>query len=108
VARFGDAATVRLTMRCEAGGQVSLGYYGPAAAPAAMTVRTEFMERAIGQVVAGSGAGAPQLVGTIPARDPLLDAMAFSKGRFALEVAGGAPLYVPAYPEVTRVIEDCR
>jgi hypothetical protein len=67
------------------------------------------MERAIGQVVAGTGgAGAPRLVGTIPARDPLLDAMAFSKGRFAVEVTGGAPLYVPAYPEVTRVIEDCR
>jgi len=108
VARFGDAATVRLTMACEAG-QVALGYYGPAAAPAAMTVRTETMERAIGQVVPGpAAAGAPQLVGRIPARDPLLDAMAFSKGRFALEVTGGAALLVPAYPEVTRVIEDCR
>ena len=44
----------------------------------------------------------------MPARDPLLDAMAFSKGRFALEVAGLPTLYVPSYPEVTRVIEDCR
>jgi hypothetical protein len=44
----------------------------------------------------------------VPAQDPLLDAMAFSKGRFAVESAGLATLYVPPYPEVTRVIEDCR
>ena len=42
------------------------------------------------------------------ASDPILDAMAFSRGRFALDVAGLAPLYLPAWPEVARVIEDCR
>jgi hypothetical protein len=50
------------------------------------------------------GATAAQLA----ARDPLLDAMAFSKGRFAVDVPGLPPLYLPAWPEVTRVIEDCR
>ena len=44
----------------------------------------------------------------VPARDPLLDAMAFSKARFAVEVPGSPALYVPSYPEVTKVIEDCR
>ena len=45
----------------------------------------------------------------LSASDPLLDAMAFSRGRFAIEVgAGGATLILPARPEISRVIEDCR
>jgi hypothetical protein len=44
----------------------------------------------------------------LPALDPLLDAIAFSRGRFAVEVPGMAPLYLPSWPEVGRVIEDCR
>jgi hypothetical protein len=45
---------------------------------------------------------------SLPAGDPLLDAMAFSRGRIAIEVSGMAPLYLPAWPELARVIEDCR
>ena len=45
---------------------------------------------------------------TLDARDPLLDAMAFSRGRFAIEVAGQPALYLPSWSEVGRVIEDCR
>jgi len=44
----------------------------------------------------------------LSARDPLLDAIAFSRGRFALEAAGLETLYLPAWPELSRVIEDCR
>ncbi|WP_443477896.1 hypothetical protein ACLIMP_13320 [Novosphingobium aerophilum] len=44
----------------------------------------------------------------LPARDRLLDAMAFSRGRFAAEVQGMAPLYIPSWTEISRVIEDCR
>ncbi|MFC3100812.1 hypothetical protein [Altererythrobacter lauratis] len=44
----------------------------------------------------------------LAARDAILDAMAFSRGRFALEVQGGRALYLPSYPEITRVLEDCR
>lgn len=44
----------------------------------------------------------------LAARDAILDAMAFSRGRFALEVQGGRALYLPSYPELTRVLEDCR
>lgn len=40
--------------------------------------------------------------------DPLLDGIAFSRGRFMLESAGSAPLYLPSWPELSRVIEDCR
>jgi hypothetical protein len=69
-------------------------------------VRTEFMERGIAAQPAESDPA--WIFARVPARDALLDAMAFSKGRFAVEVAGLQALYVPSYPEVTRVIEDCR
>jgi len=54
------------------------------------------------------GPGAPGAVASINASDPLLDAMAFSRGRFSVEVSELQTLYIPAWPEVTRVIEDCR
>jgi len=38
----------------------------------------------------------------------VLDQIAYSRGRFAIEIAGLEPLIVPAWPEVGRVIEDCR
>ena len=40
--------------------------------------------------------------------DPLLDAMAITKGRFAVAAPGEPTLYLPAWAEVSRVIEDCR
>ena len=40
--------------------------------------------------------------------DPLLDALAFSRGRIGVSVSGTPSLVVPAQPEVARVIEDCR
>ena len=42
------------------------------------------------------------------AGDPLLDAMAFSRGRFMVEGTGASPLYLSSAPELSRVIEDCR
>lgn len=41
-------------------------------------------------------------------RDPLLDAIAFSRGRFMLEMGGAQTLVLPAWSELGRVIEDCR
>jgi hypothetical protein len=55
---------------------------------------------------------AQRLATELAARDPLLDAMAFSRGRIAVTVggvAGGAEaLVMPAWPEAARTIEDCR
>lgn len=42
------------------------------------------------------------------AGDPGLDQMAFSRGRFAIDVGDGAPLVVPAWAEPARVVEECR
>jgi len=42
------------------------------------------------------------------ASDTALDHIAFSRGRFAVEAPGAQPIAVPRWPEITRVIEDCR
>lgn len=73
------------------------------AAAAGMTIRTSALERTL----AGRAEGG-RLVAQLTADDPLLDAMAFSRGRFAVQVAGRAPLVIPAWPELARVVEDCR
>ena len=71
-----------------------------------MLVRTETQERRL--TASPVHSGAPLIVAELAASDPLLDAIAFSRGRFAVDVPGTAPVYVPAYPEITRVVEDCR
>jgi hypothetical protein len=71
-----------------------------------MQVRTETTTRAIkAQLTVGE---LSNVTAALPGNDPLLDAMALSKGRFAVETEGLPPLYLPAWAEVTRVIEDCR
>jgi hypothetical protein len=59
-----------------------------------------------------SGSAAPNAATpfdiALSVRDPLLDAMAFSRGRFTLEMAGAQTLVLPAWSEIGRVIEDCR
>ncbi len=42
------------------------------------------------------------------ANDPLLDAIAFSRGRIGVGVSGQPIGVVPAWAEPARVIEDCR
>lgn len=96
------AGTVLFEMVCAAGRQVTLARTGGQGV-AGMIVRTETAERSLA-ATASNGAA----VATLAPRDSLLDAMAFSKGRFAIEMAGSRALYLPAWPEVSRVVEDCR
>jgi hypothetical protein len=46
--------------------------------------------------------------GILGAQDRLLDAIAFSRGRFSVEIAGTPRLILPSWPEPARAIEDCR
>ena len=103
-ARFASGA---LELRCDrASGSVLLIRPGSASGPVPVTVSTTSTRRT---VTAQPFAGPPaQMVVTLAAHDDLLDAMAFSRGRFAVEVAGLPPIYAPSWPEVSRVIEDCR
>ena len=45
--------------------------------------------------------------GVMATTDPILDAIAFSRGRFSVS-GGGSQLVLPASPEAARSIEDCR
>lgn len=68
-----------------------------------ITIRTETAERTLPANLSGM-----TLRTLLDPRDQLLDAIAFSKGRFAVEATGVPALYMPPYPEITRAIEDCR
>lgn len=72
----------------------------------AMSVTTETKTR---QLQASPVPQRPDLLAArLDPSDPLLDAMAITRGRFAVGVEGERTLYLPAWAEVTRVIEDCR
>ena len=45
---------------------------------------------------------------SVPAVDPMLDRISFSRGRFTLEVPGLPTLYLPSDPEMVRVFQECR
>ncbi|RVU03849.1 hypothetical protein EOE18_13365 [Novosphingobium umbonatum] len=49
-----------------------------------------------------------RLLVNLPVGEKLLDAIAFSRGRWMVEVPGLAPLILPATPEFGRVVDDCR
>ena len=68
-----------------------------------MTVRTSSTARSL-----SAGAGTDGASASLPASDPLVDAMGYSRGRFIVETAPLPPLVVPAWAEVLRVAEDCR
>mgnify|MGYP003295861019 CR=1 FL=1 len=87
-------------------GRMELWREGESTAPRVMTIRTETVTRAFRAVPVEDTL--PYHAADVAAGDPLLDAMALSKGRFAVEVEGEAPLYLPSWAEVSRVIEDCR
>jgi hypothetical protein len=100
--------TAMFAMRCYAGRRiVALSRAGSLSGGAgSMTVTTSFGSFAI---AARDGGGATSgIIAELPASDPRLDQMAFSRGRFLVEGAGQARLVVPSWPEAARVIEDCR
>lgn len=108
IAYYGVVGTdALLTLRCDkAAVQVYLSKRDTGGTGAAVTVRTTSAVRAL--TTQPTGNGQPYVAVALGARDGLLDAIAFSRGRFVVEQAGQAPLVVPAWAEIGRVIEDCR
>ena len=91
-ARFGSAGAERFSLRCDLGRRrIVLAREG---ASGAMTLITTYGRR--------------PLAAHLPSDDPLLDEMAFSRGRFIVESEGLEPLILPNWPEPARVIDDCR
>jgi hypothetical protein len=100
-ASFGEPGAAVFAMRCD-GGRISLARLG-AQSGRTIAVRTTYGER----VLPANGEGAA-LVASLAVNDALLDEIAFSRGRFMVRTEGAAPLFLPAWPEAARVIEDCR
>jgi hypothetical protein len=101
-AAFGPAQGAQFVLRCEDGRQVGL-VRTDARSGTALIIRTTYGARALPASVQSEG-----LTARLAASDPLLDSIAFSRGRFAVEAEGVPRLVLPAWPEPARVVEDCR
>lgn len=90
-----------MTLRCvPAQGAVTLTLAGNSPN---MRILTDSQQRVL-QATASNGS----VTASLAPRDNLLDAMMFSRGRFAVETGGQPTLALPAWPEIARVAEDCR
>jgi hypothetical protein len=91
VASYGSA----ITMRCDRTTRI-VTISRPSAAPETLTIATSALTRTL------------PVGGRLLANDPLLDAIALSRGRFLVSGGSGGVVAVPAWPEAARSIEDCR
>lgn len=107
VALFGSAgAAPQVAFRCDrATRQVRLERAGLATG-GELTVTTSYGATRWPATLAPSSV--PQMIATRAAADGVLDQIAYSRGRFAIQAPGLAPIALPAWPEIGRVIEDCR
>ncbi|MFZ2996169.1 hypothetical protein [Sphingobium sp.] len=106
IARFGPtAADTRLSLRCDrATRRVTLSRAGSGQGP--IVLRTSF--GATSWPATSSPTPTPHVMAIRAASDTVLDQIAYSRGKFAVEAPGLDALIVPAWPEVARVVEDCR
>lgn len=107
---FGEPGTdASFLIRCvTATRQIYLSRAGalPEGGTSSMTIRAT---DAVKSYRVASTGGTPPYVSTeTAARDPQLDAIAFSRGHFVVSVPGTRDLVIPSWPEFSRVIEDCR
>ena len=107
-ALFGPSeGDVRFTMACELPAKtIRLWRSGQVAPGASMTIVTTSETRALATSPAGTAT--PMVAASLTARDRLIDAMVFSRGRFAVSMPGTETLYLPSWAEIARVAEDCR
>jgi hypothetical protein len=105
-ARFVDATgAARLIFHCtKMSRQVNISHTSAIPAPS-IFVWTSSASR---NLPARFEPNAMRVTADLSAFDPLLDAIAFSRGRIAVTMADGLSLVVPAWPEAARTIEDCR
>lgn len=98
----GPANGPLLALRCDlASRRISITRTG--VMQSSITIRTSYGATSWPATAASAGTTAARA-----ANDATLDQIAYSRGRFAVEVAEAQPLIVPAWGEVGRVIEDCR
>jgi hypothetical protein len=97
----------RFVVRCDAAERrISLTLPGEVAAGATLTIQTSDGTRTL--PAAATGAQPAYAGAALPAGDGFLDRIAFSRGRFRVQLSDHPPIVVPAWPEFARTIEDCR
>ena len=111
-------------------GAVSQAVFGPTQSEASFIVRCDRARRQVTLSREGVSAGnmmtvrtssgarnfplsvqaepRPYVSASLSANDRFLDGIAFSRGRFTIEVPGTSMLVLPAWAEPARAIEDCR
>jgi hypothetical protein len=100
-----ESGVAQLTIRCtRSNRQIALLKAASSAAPS-MWVWTSSEKK---YLPANYDAAAARVSAELGAYDPLLDAIASSRGRVGFSTSGLAALIVPPWSEVGRVIEDCR
>lgn len=98
---FGRPGAPLFEVACTNYGNIALFRHGATAG--SITVRTSSTMRQM----AGNALAAGLSI-SISEDDAVLDAMAFSRGRFSIEGPRVPAIIVPAWPELARVVEDCR
>ncbi|MEA3014450.1 MAG: hypothetical protein QOD42_2995 [Sphingomonadales bacterium] len=99
---FRSEGVVSFAVSCERGRSVRLRWVGARAQ--AIAIRTSYGERQLPV----SEVHVNMVTVDLPPGDPLLEQIAFSRGRFLVQAEGAEALILPAWPEPARVIEDCR
>lgn len=108
LALFGQpGADALLTLRCmQNDKQLFLSRAGNVNNGGKITVRTSHTLKSYN--AASTGGSPPYSAIAINPSDAVLDALVYTRGRFAVEADGLLSIAVPAWSEIARVIEDCR
>jgi hypothetical protein len=105
-ASFGSSNQASFVVRCDRGRrEISLWREGDSSGNV-MTVRTSYGARNF--PLSTQAQPTASVYASLAANDRFLDTIAFSRGRFTVEVPGRPMLVIPAWPEPARVVEDCR
>lgn len=76
------------------------------AAAGSMTIRSSTALKQF--AAAATGASPAYIAAEISPTDNILDAVAYTRGRIALETSGQQSIAIPVWSELPRVIDDCR
>jgi hypothetical protein len=107
VAQFGTPGrNPTVSFRCDAPSRRVTLLREASAPNARMVIRTSSMTKTV--AATASDANPAYLAADIAATDPILDAMAFSRGRVLVEMEGQQPVILPSWAEIARIVEDCR
>ncbi len=108
LALFGQANTdATFMIRCDRSeGKLFLSRAGAVSDGAKMTLRASSGLQSFR--VYNSGGGAPYAAISVVSSEYMMDRIAFTRGRFAVETTGLPSLAIPIWAEFTRVVEDCR